>query len=278
MHRTSGLPAAHRWLMGGASLVLAATMAACGSDDSGGEDTAAATTSAAEESADPAEFCDAAVDVEAAFGTGPEVDFETATPEQIQAALEEFGTTVEPLLARVEETAPEEIAGDVETAASMAREAVTTGDTAALDGPEFQEADAAMDEYMLAECGYEQVEAVGVDFAYEGIPASVPAGTTALTFTNEGEELHEIGLARINDDVTLSVEELLALPEEQAMTMVTFTGGAFAEPGASDTTFLELEPGRYAAVCFIPQGTTHDTEGSGPPHVALGMLAEFTVE
>jgi hypothetical protein len=264
--------------MGGASLVLAATMVACGSDDSGGEDTAAATTSAAEESADPAEFCEAAVDVEAAFGTGPQIDFETATPEQLQAALEEFGTTVEPLLARVEETAPEEIAGDVETAASMAREAITTGDTAALDGPEFQEADAAMDEYMLAECGYEQVESVGVDFAYEGIPATVPAGTTAITFTNEGEELHEIGLARINDDVTLSVEELLALPEEQAMTMVTFTGGAFAEPGASDTTFLGLEPGRYAAVCFIPEGTTHDTEGSGPPHFALGMLAEFTVE
>ncbi|HET6391473.1 MAG TPA: hypothetical protein VFG13_01490 [Blastococcus sp.] len=279
MHRTSGLPAAHRWLMGGASLALAATMVACGSDDSGGgEDTTAAETSASEESADPAEFCQAAVDVEAAFGTSPDIDFETAPPEEIQAALEEFGATVDPLLARAEETAPEEIAGDVETAASLARDAITTGDTAALDGPEFQEADAAMDEYMLAECGYEQVEAVGVDFAYEGIPGSVPAGTTALTFTNEGEELHEIGLARINDDVTISVEELLALPEEQAMTMVTFTGGAFAEPGAADTTFLELEPGRYAAVCFIPEGTTHDTEGSGPPHFALGMLAEFTVE
>ena len=278
MHRTSGLPAAHRWIMGGASLVLAATMVACGSDDSGGEDTTAAETSASEESADPAAFCEAAVDVEAAFGTGPEVDFETASPEEIQAALEDFGATVEPLLARAEETAPEEIAGDVETAASLAREAITTGDTASLDGPEFQEADAAMDEYMLAECGYEQVEAVGVDYAYEGIPDSVPAGTTAITFTNEGEELHEIGLARINDDVTMSVQELVALPQEQAMTMVTFSGGAFAEPAASDTTFVELEPGRYAAVCFIPQGTTHDTEGSGPPHTALGMLAEFTVE
>jgi hypothetical protein len=278
MHGTFRLPAAHRWLTGGAALVLAATMVACGSDDSGGEDTTAAETSASEESADPAEFCQAAVDVETAFGTGPDVDVETAPPEEIQAALEEFGATVEPLLARAEETAPEEIAADVQTAASLARDAITTGDTSALEGPEFQEADAAMDEYMVAECGYEQVEAVGVDFAYEGVPESVPAGTTAITFTNEGQEVHEIGLARINDDVTLSVEELLALPEEQSTTMVTFAGGAFAEPGDSDTTFVELEPGRYAAVCFIPQGTTHDTEGSGPPHFTLGMLAEFTVE
>lgn len=278
MHRTFRPPAAHRWLMGGASLALAATMVACGSDDSGAEDTATAETSASEESADPAAFCEATVDVEAAFGQGPQVDFETASPEEIQAALEEFGTTVEPLLARVEETAPEEIAADVETAASLAREATTTGDPATLESPEFEEADAAMDEYMLAECGYDQVEAVGVDYAYEGLPDSLPAGTTAVTFTNEGQELHQIALARINDDVTMSVEELVALPEEQAMTMVTFSGGAFAEPGASDTTFVELEPGRYAAVCFIPEGTTHDTEGSGPPHTALGMLAEFTVE
>ena len=47
-------------------------------------------------------------------------------------------------------------------------------------------ADAAMDEYMLAECGYEQVEAVGVDYAYEGIPGSVPAGTPQSKVTEGG--------------------------------------------------------------------------------------------
>ena len=51
-----------------------------------------------------------------------------------------------------------------------------------------------MDEYMLAECGYEQLEATGVDYEYEGIPDSIPAGTVAVTFHNEGEEMHEIGL------------------------------------------------------------------------------------
>lgn len=278
MHRTTGTRTVHRWVLGSASLALAASMVACGSEDSGGVASQAVGTSAAETGEDPAEFCEASVEVEAAFGMGPAVDFETAPPDEIQAALEEFGGTVEPLLARAEETAPEEVADDVSTAAGLAREALSTGDPAVLDGAEYQEADAAIDEYMLGECGFEQLESTGVDYEYEGIPDSIDAGTVAVTFHNEGEEMHEIGLARINDDVTMPLEELLALPEEQAMTMVTFTGAAFAEPGASDTTFLQLEPGRYAAVCFVPEGTTHDTEGSGPPHFTLGMVAEFTAE
>jgi hypothetical protein len=39
-----------------------------------------------------------------------------------------------------------------------------------------------------------------------------------------------------------------------------------------------MDAGRYGAACFIPQGTTHSTEGSGPPHFTLGMFAEFTAE
>ena len=106
----------------------------------------------------------------------------------------------------------------------------------------------------------------------------MPAGVVAITFTNEGQELHEIGLARVNDEVTAPIEELLALPEDEFLSKITFKGAAFAAPDESDTTFMRLEAGRYGAVCFIPQGTTHDTEGSGPPHFALGMFAEFTVE
>ncbi len=277
MHRTNGLPALRRWVVGGASLVLAATMVGCGSDDPEGEDTEAAATSSSEAAADPAAFCEASVDVEAAFSMGPPVD-DTAPPEEQQAALEEFAGQVEPLLARAEETAPEEVSGHVDTAVGLIRDALAGGDPATLESPEYQEADDGIDEYMLAECGYEQLEATGVDYEYEGIPETVEAGVVAVTFTNEGEELHEIGIARINDDVTMPVEELLAMPEEQVFSMITFTGTAFAEPGSSDTTFLRLEPGRYGAACFIPEGTTHEHEGDGPPHSTLGMFAEFTAE
>ncbi|MDK3258418.1 hypothetical protein [Blastococcus capsensis] len=265
-----------RWSAGGAALLLAAAVTACGSDGSSVEtsgDTQAAGTPAA---ADPAEFCEASVDVEASFAGAPPID-ETTPPEEAQAALEEFGAEVEPLLAHAEETAPSELAEDVGTAVGAVREALA-GDMSALDSDEYVAADDAIDEYMLAECGYEHIEATGVDYEYEGIPDTVPAGTVAVTFTNEGEELHEIGIARINDDVSMPLEEIAALPPEESESMIQFTGAAFAHPGGSDTVFLKMEPGRYGAACFVPQGTTHDTEGSGPPHMALGMLAEFEVE
>lgn len=276
MHRTTGTRALRRAVIGGAALALAATMAACGSDDSGGEDTQAAGTSASE-SADPAEFCEASVALEGAFSMGPGAD-ESAPPEEQQAALEEFSSRVEPLLGDVEDTAPEEISDTVTEATGIVREALSSNDPSMLDGPEFQRTDQEIDEYMLAECGYEELEATGVDYEYEGIPDTVQGGTVAITFHNEGEELHEIGLARINEGVTQSVEELLAMPEDQLLTMVTPIGAAFAMPGESDTVFMEMDAGRYAAVCFVPQGTTHDMEGSGPPHAMLGMVTEFTVE
>ena len=63
-------------------------------------------------------------------------------------------------------------------------------------------------------------------------------------------------MARINDDVTLSTDELLALPEEEVFTMITMVGGAFAAPGTTGNTVMDLTPGRYVAVCPIPQGMT----------------------
>jgi hypothetical protein len=267
-----------RWAVGGASLVLAVTVAGCGSDDSGGDDTQAAGTSAAETAADPAEFCEASVDVETAFSAiGPQMD-QTAPPEQQQAALEEFGAKLDPLLTRAEETAPQEVSEPVTTSVGIVRDALGGGDPSALEGPEFRAADDAIDDYMLAECGYEQLEATGVNYEYEGLPDTLEAGVVAVTFTNEGDELHEIGVARINDDVTLPVEQVLATPPPQIFSMVQIAGVAFADPGQSETTFLRLEPGRYAAACFVPQGTTHEAEGTGPPHFTLGMFAEITVE
>ena len=98
--------------------------------------------------------------------------------------------------------------------------------------------------------------------------------------------------------------------------MITMVGGAFAPPGSTGNVLIDLTPGRYVAVCPIPQGLTPEveaqfaeTEGStpdgsapaatdtvgtdpagsapagsapggpelGPPHFVLGMFQEFTV-
>jgi plastocyanin len=133
----------------------------------------------------------------------------------------------------------------------------------------------------------------GVDYAFAGIPDGVDAGTV-LGFRNEGDEVHEMIVVRINDDVAQSLPELLALPQEEAMQLVQDVGMAVANPGEdAEETVTLTEEGNYGMICFIPLGTTSLPEGSGgppasgeplpsgigsgPPHFTLGMLKQFSV-
>lgn len=219
-----------------------------------------------------AAFCESAVDVEAAASSAPPIDFGTATPEQIQTGMAEFGAQLEPLLAEVEQTAPEQARGSVTTLTRLTRQALSGGYGSIFESPEYTAADDELDSYMLDHCGYEHIEVTAADHEYLGLPETVTSGTKTITIMNEGAEPHEIGIARIHDGVTLSAAELLALPMDQAMESSEFTGRAAAAPGESGTVFLRLDrPGRYVAACFT-------SEGGGPPHVALGTATEITVE
>jgi len=131
--------------------------------------------------------------------------------------------------------------------------------------------------------GGDSVEIVGVEYAYEGVPATTAAGTT-LNFRNGGAEAHEMVVVRKNDDVPQSFEELLALPDDEAFQFITAVGNAVAGPGESaDAPVVVAEPGDYLMVCFIPVGTTDlssvdpSNPPTGEPHMARGMLAQFTV-
>jgi hypothetical protein len=165
----------------------------------------------------------------------------------------------------------------VSTLTDEIQRAFGTRDPSALQSGDFMAADGAVDEYMLGQCGYQQVELTGVNYEYEGLPETLPAEVVAVTFHNEGDELHEVGFARINDDVAEPVEQVLATPLDQLFTKLDFTGLAIAPPGTADTVFFEFTPGRYGAACFIPQGSKHETFGTGPPHFTLGMFGEVTV-
>jgi hypothetical protein len=45
-------------------------------------------------------------------------------------------------------------------------------------------------------------------------------------------------------------------------------------PGSSNFLTLDLTPGAYVALCFIPN---YAKGGDGAPHVAHGMMQAFTV-
>lgn len=130
------------------------------------------------------------------------------------------------------------------------------------------------------------ITVVATEYHFGDLPTTVPAGTV-LSFDNQGDEIHELLVARKNDDVTQSWEELIQLPEDEALQYVTFVGDMplFAGPGEmAEGTLVIPSEGEYIALCFIPQGMTEipadDADPSaipsGPPHFALGMVQTFT--
>lgn len=130
------------------------------------------------------------------------------------------------------------------------------------------------------------VEVTAVDHEFLGIEPSYEPGQYGFRMTNEGDEVHEMAVLRIRDGETRTLDELLQLPESEAQQVTTYLGGAVACPGqTADPLGLELVPGRYVAMCFIPSGLTPDVpstaegfDGLGAPHFAQGMATEFRVD
>lgn len=264
-----------------AATVLGA-LGACGDDDEdttagGGSTTASSeeeassstaseeessTTTAAEGSA--AAFCEPALGV-----------YDIPVPmEDTGEPVKEYATKLAAAYEEIIPSLPEEAKADAQSFADQVAEVAETGDPGDLS-PGL---DAATVAAVIESCGVESYDVTMVDYGFEGIPETVPAGPSAFAFENTGKEQHEFILLRKKDGVTESVEELLALPEEEAMTKATFVNAGFADAGGDGALIAKLEPGDYVYACFIPVGTVGEAEGDGPPHAIEGMAGEFTVE
>ena len=160
--------------------------------------------------------------------------------------------------------------------------------TVAVAGPTFAQSPSAAAPAASVPAG-PAITVVATDYHFGGLPTTVPVGTT-LSLANEGKELHELVMFRKNDGVTQSFDELLQLPDEEALQYVTMVGGMplFAAPGQTPEGSLTLtQEGEYIALCFIPQGMTEVPSdpnatldpalASATPHFMLGMVLTFTV-
>lgn len=112
-----------------------------------------------------------------------------------------------------------------------------------------------------------------VDFAFT-IPDEVNAGEQTWQVANRGEQLHHISVAKFKPGKKM--DDVMAFMETQEGDMpvdevyhLTALG-----PGESNYIYLNLEPGAYVALCFMPD---HKGEATGQPHIALGMAQAFTV-
>jgi hypothetical protein len=264
-----------------AAVAIATLVAAgCGDDD---DDTASDDAATAADAADAggggeAAYCEASLAIETA--PEPDIDYPTATEEEIAAGLQTWADeTMKPLVADAVAVTPDEIRPDVEIM-TAAVDQMAAGDPGAFDVPDVEAASDRVHQYDLDICGWTTQALQATEYSFANMPDELPAGTTSFELSNEGHEVHELILLRKNPGVTDSAEELLALPEEEAMAKATMLGSpAFAVPGESDYKVLDLEPGDYVAACFIPMGMTSDDgpPPEGPPHFTQGMVAEFTV-
>jgi len=176
-----------------------------------------------------------------------------------------------------------------ETAAVEAGAPTTTITEASLEDPDSDLAEGV--------ATADPIEVRAVDYAFEGLPETVPAGTI-LTLVNESSvELHELVAIRLPDDETRSVDELVQLPPEELAAFFplveTVTIAPPEEAGFPIEGIGMLEkPGRYLVICAIPTGANPDeymaaaaeSEGGppdvpgGPPHLAMGMYGQTLVE
>lgn len=140
------------------------------------------------------------------------------------------------------------------------------------------------------------VSVEAADYAFVGLPKEIPAGSTVGLRNTSRLEAHELVAFRVPDHEKRSAQELLALPQAEAMealggkpaivVIAAPRSDGFAPSGGA----MLAERGRYVIVCTVPTGAdpkvfidaASESEGppdvpGGSPHFVHGMLGEITV-
>ena len=184
-----------------------------------------------------------------------------------------------PVVAQLETTKTKEIAPQADALITLLRKAVDTKDRDVLDSDEFGAAAGPVKGYGVQNCGYKTISTAAVEYEYDTLPSTASAGKTTVTLKNDGKEFHELVLLKIADGVTDRIESIMELPEEQLFSKAFPALVTFSPPGQSSSAFIDLKPGRYSALCFLPKGLKPGSEPAedAPPHFTEGMLEEIVV-
>jgi plastocyanin len=120
---------------------------------------------------------------------------------------------------------------------------------------------------------------VATDYAYSGVPATIPAGIVTVSFVNRGKVAHEMSVLKVTDNrdtkaIFTSIGKMFKggpIPSN----FLAWNGVHDTPPGKTTNTQFNLTPGNYIALCG-DTGVAGSTT-SGPPHALRGMYKQFTV-
>lgn len=183
---------------------------------------------------------------------------------------------------------------DEATASSEDTAAETTEETASTEASPLDDAtDSGVEDGVLT------VQLV--DYGFEGLPESVPAGTRLQVENTSTAEFHELVAFKLPEGETRTAEELVQLPEEElgglfggppAAVLLAGPNGGEQTAAVGDGTLSE--PGSYVLFCSIPVGADPEAmaaaaenpeagpppedPNAGPPHFTEGMYADLVVE
>jgi len=135
----------------------------------------------------------------------------------------------------------------------------------------------AVDSWVYDNCPGTKVPLTAIDYAYQGVPATLAAGPTTFKMTNAApKEDHMMAIAKLTPAAQgRDLEKLLQLPDKKANKYFEEVGGGFLYASAGETSYapVTLEPGTYAYACFLPMRG----KSNGAPHFTEGMYGTFTV-
>lgn len=241
--------------------LLMVGLAACGDDDD--EDTASGAPPASEES-----FCPA---LKAFNGAVFEIELDE---ESTEADVKAAHAKLEPLWAELKASAPDDQADAIADLDSSIED-LGEGDAQAFNADDTTSTYFGMVADVVGDCVEETTTITAVNYAFEGVPETLPAGESGIILENDSEdEPHEFVLFKKAAGETRSATEILSDPATEEQGPGEFAGVVFAGQGGRAGSFLDLQPGEYIAVCFIPVGGGEE----GPPHFTRGMVSEVTVE
>jgi hypothetical protein len=131
--------------------------------------------------------------------------------------------------------------------------------------------------YIYDNCPGNKVPVTAIDYQYQGVPATLPAGVAKFKMTNAApKEDHMMAIFKLTPEgAALGVDKVMALPQKKAGKYMDSSSQAFMEAKPGDTGYapINLTPGTYAYACFFPQ----NGKKNGTLHFKLGMEGSFTV-
>lgn len=109
-----------------------------------------------------------------------------------------------------------------------------------------------------------------MEYGYQTDEPLTP-GQKVIAFKNDGTQVHEAPLIKLQGNATIQ-EFLEALEAGQGPPPGEGVGGIVnVEPGRTVYALVDLEEGNYGTFCFVPDS------GNGAPHLAHGMVTQFSV-